>query len=154
MTIVARERLASILGSEAPAAAPSVQLNAEPGELHLEVDGLGGLKLPVLPPRADDDWSIKLADGCTCELCRTLGTFLEDPVRRIVEWPLAEQRRRHIHSRIDAAELPVRHRTRRKGRPYTLVLTKSPDIFELERLTRNRDEADLEWLIAEWNLAR
>jgi len=82
------------------------------------------------PPRADGDWSIELPDGCACELCGTLGTFLTDPARRTFEWPLARERRRHVHSRIDAAELPVRHETRRKGRPYTLVLAKSQALFD------------------------
>lgn len=67
------------------------------------------------PPRADGDWSIELPGGCACELCGTLGEFLRDPAQRTFEWPLAKERRRHIHSRIDAAELPVRHETRRKG---------------------------------------
>ena len=101
------------------------------------------------PPRADDDWSIELPDGCACELCGTLGTFLRDPARRTFEWPLAEQRRRHVHSRIDAAGLPVRHQTRRQGRPYTLVLSKTQALFELERQARIREESDLEWLTAE-----
>jgi len=102
------------------------------------------------PPRADEDWSIEPPDGCACELCGTLDTFLRDPAQRTFEWPLAQQRRRHIHSRIDAAELPVRHETRRQGRPYTLVLTKSPALFERERKARIRDQADLRWLTAEW----
>ena len=60
------------------------------------------------PLRASGDWSIELpAGGCTCDLCDTLRVFLNDKGRRTSEWPLAKQRRRHIHSRIDAAELPV-----------------------------------------------
>jgi hypothetical protein len=98
------------------------------------------------PQRADGDWSVKLPDGCTCDLCGTLGEFLGDPVRRSFEWPLAEQRRRHVHSRIDAAELPVRHQTRRTGRPYTLVLAKTEELFEREREARRQAQADLTWL--------
>jgi hypothetical protein len=68
------------------------------------------------PFRAHDDWSIELpADGCTCELCVVLRGFLADPSRRTFEWPLAQERRRHVHSRIDGAELPVTHVTRRKA---------------------------------------
>jgi hypothetical protein len=52
-----------------------------------------------------------------------------DPARHNLEWPLAEQRRRHVHSRIDLAELPVQHQTMRTGRPYALVLTKTPQLF-------------------------
>ena len=78
------------------------------------------------PQRAPGDWSVNLpAEDCTCELCDTLRVFLEDKSRRTFEWPLAKQRRQHIHSRIDAAELPVTHATRRQGSPYTLVLNKT-----------------------------
>jgi hypothetical protein len=99
------------------------------------------------PSRAADDWSIDLPDGCACDPCGTLGAFLRDRARRTFEWPLAKEGRRHVHSRIDTAELPVRHETRRAGRPYTLILTKSPDLFAREEQARKRDEADLELLI-------
>ncbi len=104
------------------------------------------------PQRASGDWSIELpAVGCACELCGTLRGFLEDKSRRTFEWPLAQQRRQHVHSRIDAAELPVTHVTRRQGRPYTLVLNKADALFAREQEARTRDEADLEWLAAKRN---
>jgi hypothetical protein len=105
------------------------------------------------PQRASGDWSIGLpAGGCTCDLCDTLRVFLEDKSRRTFEWPLAQQGRRHVHSRIDAAELPVTHQTRRQGRPYTLGLRKTEVLFAREQEARIRDETDLEWLAAQWNL--
>ncbi len=101
--------------------------------------------------RSPGDWSIELlAGGCTCELCDSLRAFLSDKSRRTFEWPLAKERRRHVHSRIDAAELPVSHLTRRQGRPYTLVLSKTDALFAHEREARIRDESDLEWLEATW----
>ncbi|WP_203871938.1 2OG-Fe(II) oxygenase [Planomonospora parontospora] len=104
------------------------------------------------PLRAHDDWSIELPSGCSCELCETLETFLRDPQRRIFEWKLATGGRSHVHGRIDLAELPVRHQTRREGRPYTLVLTKTDALFDRERLARTRDEEDLTWLTLHWNV--
>jgi predicted 2-oxoglutarate/Fe(II)-dependent dioxygenase YbiX len=105
------------------------------------------------PQRASGDWSIRLpAAGCTCDLCDTLRVFLEDRDRRTFEWPLAQQRRQHVHSRIDAAELPVTHETRRQGRPYSLVLHKTDALFAREQEARAKDETDLEWLAAQWNL--
>lgn len=92
--------------------------------------------------------------GCACELCGTLRTFLADPARRSFEWPLAKQRRQHVHFRIDSAELPVRHTTRRQGRPHTLVLAKNPSLFEIERQARFKDNTDLEWLNVEWKDAQ
>jgi hypothetical protein len=49
------------------------------------------------------------------------------------------------------AELPVTHQTRRSGRPYTLVLTKTDALFERERQARRRDEDDLAWLDKVWS---
>jgi hypothetical protein len=104
------------------------------------------------PRRAPGDWSIELpAGGCTCDLCDTFRAFLNDKGRRTFEWPLAKQRRQHIHSRVDAAELPVTHMTRRQGSPYTLVLTKTEALFAREQEARTRDETDLEWLSAQRN---
>jgi len=106
------------------------------------------------PARAADDWSMKLPGGCACELCDTLRSFLEDPARRTMEWPLAKDRRSHVHSRIDQAELPVSHQTRRQGRPFTLVLTKTAQLFEREAQQRTRDQADLNWLLERWSSTR
>jgi hypothetical protein len=98
------------------------------------------------PPRATDDWSINLPGGCKCQLCDTLGRFLADPIQRTFEWPLAKEGRRHVHSTIERSALPVSHQTRRTGRPYTLVLTKTPALFEREKQERRRDEEDRAWL--------
>lgn len=103
------------------------------------------------PRRKDDDWSIEAHQGCNCDLCRELTAFLIDPARRIFEWPLAQQGRRHVHNMIDRSELPVRHRTRRTGRPYTLVLTKTAEVFEQERQSRLRDQEDMAWLRGRWH---
>jgi 2-oxoglutarate-Fe(II)-dependent oxygenase superfamily protein len=121
------------------------------GDLAADCDARLRARL-AMPRRASGDWSIELpTGGCTCELCGTLRAFLEDKGRRTFEWPLAKQRRQHVHSRIDAAELPVTHLTRRQGSPYTLVLTKTDALFAREREARTRDETDLEWLAAQWN---
>jgi hypothetical protein len=105
------------------------------------------------PPRASDDWSIQLPPGsCTCELCATLKEFLASRTRRTFEWPLAKDKRHHVHSRIDAAELPVTHVTRRRGSPFTLVLAKTDRLFTGEAQTLARDAADLAWLGQEWGV--
>ncbi len=100
------------------------------------------------PARADDDWSIELPDGCGCELCGELRAFLRHRTQTRFEWPLAKDRRAHVHGRIDTAELPVSHQTRRVGRPYTLVLAKTDALFQREKQQRRRDEKDLAWLRA------
>jgi predicted 2-oxoglutarate/Fe(II)-dependent dioxygenase YbiX len=121
------------------------------GDLAADCGARLGARL-ARPQRAPGEWSIELpAGGCACDLCATLRVFLEDKSRRTFEWPLAKQRRQHVHSRIDAAELPVTHATRRQGSPYTLVLKKTEALFVREQEARIRDETDLEWLAAEWN---
>lgn len=104
----------------------------------------------VRPERDARDWSITAPADCSCPLCEVLTGFLEDPERRVHEWPLVERGRRHVHSRIDRSELPVSHETRRQGRPYTLVLSKQERLFDGERAARARDEADLLWLSTGW----
>ncbi|MHB1987282.1 MAG: 2OG-Fe(II) oxygenase [Acidimicrobiales bacterium] len=97
-------------------------------------------------PRVAGDWSIDLSGGCRCELCDRLARFLANPTERMLEWPIRQDRREHVHQRIADAELPVEHRTRRTGSPYTLVLTKTDELFELEALTRRQDARDLKWV--------
>jgi 2OG-Fe(II) oxygenase superfamily len=95
------------------------------------------------PVRSVGDWSIQPPTGCACALCHKLATFLADSGTRMLEWPIKQDDRRHVHIVIDATEFPVRHQTRRKGRPYTLVLTKSDELFQREQRTRQRDQNDL-----------
>ncbi len=104
------------------------------------------------PARPANDWSVAPPTACGCDLCATLATFLHDSARRSFDWPLAEPGRRHVHHTIDVSELPVRHETRRQGRPYTLVLTKTDAIFDRERQQRERDTADLVWLEAKYSV--
>ncbi|MGK4580364.1 2OG-Fe(II) oxygenase [Kitasatospora sp. HPMI-4] len=104
----------------------------------------------VRRPRDEDDWSMTWT-GCGCELCDTLGTFLGSRSRRVLEWPLAKDCRRHVHTKIDSAELPVSHQTRRQGRPYTLVLTKTKELFTRDKEARRQAGADLAWLTSVWD---
>jgi hypothetical protein len=101
------------------------------------------------PLRDEDDWSVEWT-GCGCSLCHALGTFLGSQSRRTFEWPLAKDGRRHIHTQIDSAVLPVRHETRRQGRPYTLVLTKTDELFTREKDARHNAVTDLAWLTSAW----
>jgi hypothetical protein len=98
------------------------------------------------PLRAEGDWSIAWSGGCGCDLCDELAAFLGSASRRTFEWPLAQGKRSHVHSLIDRAALPVRHQTRRQGRPYTLVLTKTERLFTSEKETRRKAGTDLAWL--------
>ena len=138
----------SVLRAAAQMSRDGTRGDADVGDL--AVDCAARLRARLArPQRTPGDWSIELpAGGCTCNLCGTLRVFLEDQSRRTFEWPLAKQGRQHVHSRIDATELPVTHVTRRQGSPYILVLNKTEALFAREREARTRDETDLEWLAA------
>lgn len=99
----------------------------------------------ALPQRTEDDWSIAWSSPGGADEDQ-LAQFLNAAERRVFEWPLAERRRQRIHNLIDQADLPMTHKTRRVGRPYTLVLTKTSELFTREREARARAEADLAWL--------
>lgn len=94
------------------------------------------------PQRAADDWSIDWTSPGGEDADR-LARFLASSTQNTLEWPLAAPRRQWVHAWIDNAALPVRHATRRTGRPYTLVLTKTKALFTRERDARRRDEQDL-----------
>jgi hypothetical protein len=98
------------------------------------------------PARGSDDWSISPPGGCACALCKELARFLSNRARTRLEWPIAQEKRAHVHRAIDAGELPVTHTTRRSGSPYTLVLEKTPALFEREKKEREAWEAGLAWL--------
>jgi hypothetical protein len=50
---------------------------------------------PPLPPLGAE--RNPLPEGCRCELCATLGAFLADPGETRLEWPLAKDKRMHVH---------------------------------------------------------
>jgi hypothetical protein len=100
--------------------------------------------------RSSDDWSIEPPPGCTCALCKVLSAFLRDRDRIQHAWPLAKERRRHIHGVIESHCLPVTHTTVRRGSPQTLVLTKQKALFERDAALRARQKALLTWLRKQW----
>lgn len=103
-------------------------------------------KLLSAPPRASGDWSIAIQLGCKCELCARLDRFLRSSSEQQLEWPLAKDRRAHVHGTITRHELPVNHVTRRTGSPYTLVLTKTRALFTADAAERATWARDLAWL--------
>ena len=103
-------------------------------------------KLVATPPRTPGDWSITTQLGCKCELCARLGRFLRAANEQQFEWPLAKDRRAHVHGMITSYELPITHVTRRAGSPYTLVLTKTRALFTHDLTERATWMRDLAWL--------
>jgi hypothetical protein len=98
------------------------------------------------PARAGNDWSIPTRIRCACRLCETLTQYLRAPDKVRYEWPLAKDQRSHIHRAVDSFHLPVTHATRRKGRPFTLVLEKTTALFERDSAERLSCQQELQWL--------
>jgi len=98
------------------------------------------------PVRDEQDWSIDVSRICRCRLCGALAEFLRASNQRQREWPLAKNERSHVHGVIDAYAFPVTHVTRRQGRPFTLVLTKTDALFDREAAERARWDRDVKWL--------
>ncbi|MFS8065308.1 MAG: 2OG-Fe(II) oxygenase [Byssovorax sp.] len=111
--------------------------------LHV-VDSLEGVL--ATKARSPDDWSIEPPSGCKCELCKELSAFLRDRAQIQYPWPLAKERRHHIHGILDRHGLPVTHTTIRRGSPQTLVLTKQKALFEREKALRMQQTTLLAWL--------
>jgi len=94
------------------------------------------LKKQISVPREDGDWSIREIVPHDCSDCQYLKNFLVSPSTRKLVWPLAKDRRAHIHGIIDAMDIPVTHETLHQGSPHKLVLTKTRDLF-----TRDEERA-------------
>ncbi len=77
------------------------------------------------PPEEPRDWTIGADTGCRCEHCRRLRDFCKDPAARIARFPLRKDLRAHLHQAIDGRGLDIEHVTERRGRPFTLVCTKT-----------------------------
>lgn len=102
------------------------------------------------PRREDDDWSVARA-RVRVRPVRHAGYVPRLADKRAFEWPLAKDGRRHVHTQIDSADLPVQHQTRRQGRPNTLVLTKTDELFTRAMTARRTAGADLARLTATWD---
>jgi hypothetical protein len=107
----------------------SVSGDAEIGRLWLHAaDTL--LAQSEYPPALPEDWRQNVELACDCTDCRALQAFARDPVERAHRFPLRKDRRKHLHWQIDQQRLDMTHVTERRGRPYTLVCTKTRWSYE------------------------
>ncbi len=145
-------RLSSERGYPVSGALAVLRIGASHGAVML---GLGPLHddwthalttLVLAPHRAPGDWSITTKLACKCDLCVRLGQFLRAANQHLFEWPLAKDRRAHVHETITSYELPITHVTRRVGSPHVLVLTKTRSLFTRDTAERATWARDLTWL--------
>jgi len=91
-------------------------------------------RLTAKPVPVPKDWKINKKLNCSCINCKALQDFLLDPASKTCRLPLAKERRKHLHRIIDMQNLDVDHETERKGRPFTLVLTKNRATYKAKCL--------------------
>lgn len=93
--------------------------------------------------RAAADWSINTILPCKCKDCKVLNDFLSSPSMQSYVWPMAKERRQHIHQILDGTGFPVTHVTLREGSPFKLVLKKTNELFSMEKSEKWGAEAAL-----------
>ena len=98
-------------------------------------------------PQAPGDYRRDAGLSCECTDCRVLSRFLANPNERECRMRLNKDRRRHLHGIIDANRCDVTHVTERKGRPFTLVCTKTTASYERACKTFERDKRNLSRLV-------
>jgi hypothetical protein len=82
------------------------------------------------PPAPPTDWARPADVHCTCQFCAQLGAFLADSTSEIGRIPAREDMRRHLIGMIGRHQCDVKYALERKGRPYSLVLTKTTGSFD------------------------
>jgi hypothetical protein len=111
---------------------PKSGISGEWGFKELLVHVQNGLQEELKTTRAKDDWSINEKVGHDCADCKHLEKFLTSTTQQTLSWPLAKQRRKHIHQIISAMQIPVAHTTRHDKDPQQLILTKAQTLFSKE----------------------
>ena len=86
--------------------------------------------------------------SCKCQDCRALSAFLADPNRREARFPMAKERRRHLHGIIDSNRCDCTHVTEHRGSPHTLVCTKTTASYEAACKIYERDLQNLSRIAA------
>ncbi len=130
---------AAAVADEPAVVTPDRTLPAALAKLHLEEGAAGSSAFALLwghaadfllarsarPPEEPRDWTIGANVGCRCEHCSRLRDFCKDPAARTARFPLRKDLRAHLHQTIDRRRLDIEHVTERRGRPFTLVCTKT-----------------------------
>jgi predicted 2-oxoglutarate/Fe(II)-dependent dioxygenase YbiX len=107
------------------------------------------------PPGEPADWTRPATISCNCADCKEVSRFLKDPETKTLRLPLAKRRRQHLHQIIDGNRLDLTHQTERRGRPYTLVCTKTNASYQ-RALKAHQDDLkhqDMLRQLLEWHQA-
>jgi hypothetical protein len=100
------------------------------------------LKRSGFPPEPPKNWSQEVPISCSCEDCQELQKFARDPLTQTYRFRIRQDRRRHLHEKIDFYKLDMTHETERTGSPQTLVCKKNRRTYEL-RCEQYRSDVSL-----------
>ena len=83
-------------------------------------------------PESPKNWKRNAKLDCDCADCQELAKFLKDKDAQVHRFPRRKELRQHLHRQIDHHRIDCGHVTERRGRPYTLVCTKTQASFQRE----------------------
>jgi hypothetical protein len=106
---------------------------------HCQAELRAATAQPIEPPK---DWAREANLDCDCKDCQALGQFLSDPAQQVGRFPMAKERRRHLHNQIERHGCDCTHDTERRGSPQTLVCKKTQASYE-RRLRQYRTDQKL-----------
>lgn len=95
-------------------------------------------------PDAPGDYRRADTVTCKCRDCAQLKAFLVNPDASVARFPLANQRRQHLQQIINRHKCDTTHVTERRGRPQTLVCTKTTASYDAACHVFERDCANLQ----------
>ena len=78
------------------------------------------------PAPGPDDKSIEASIECDCVHCRGIATFCRDRTATVLRFRVRQEIRRHLREEIRQAGVDLKCETLRRGRPYSLVCSKTP----------------------------
>ncbi len=79
------------------------------------------------------DLSIDAQLKCTCDLCKTAGSFLKSKTDKTKVWPIVAYDREHVMSVFSRLGLPVQLSVEKKGSPHKLVMVKSDNLYHVAK---------------------
>ncbi len=81
-------------------------------------------------PQPPTDWRRNGDVDCNCKLCLELSEFCKNPDQQSARFSVRQDLRNHLVGQIQKSRLDLVAETEERGRPYTLIVTKSLASFE------------------------
>ena len=99
------------------------------------------------PAPGPEDKSIEASIECDCQHCRRIATFCRDRIATQLRYPVRQEIRMHLRDQIRHANVDLECETLRRGRPYSLVCSKTPAGFQKRTARYAGDLESMEMLV-------